>query len=141
MTRITWIPDQVGYDKNQVVYDDKPQRHLQPQPQPQPQPVLVHHHRLLGQAGVALERVFDFFLGGGVLLPRLDLLLEHFGPRAVQIDLFARAFVHDFETMTLQQGLLVTGAGSAGALASTCITAKVSDSYNRFMRSFSLNLC
>ena len=65
----------------------------------------MHHHRLLRQACVAFECVFDFFLRGGVLLPSLDLLLEHFGPRAVQLHLFARAFVNDFKTMAFQQGL------------------------------------
>jgi len=44
------------------------------------QAMSVHDDRLLGQAGVAFQRVFDFFLRGGVLLPGLDLLLEHFGP-------------------------------------------------------------
>jgi hypothetical protein len=62
------------------------------------------------KACVAFERVFDFFLRGGVLLPSLDLLLEHFGPRAVQVNLFARAFVHDFKSMAFQQGL----AGGTG---------------------------
>ena len=43
----------------------------------------VNDHRLLGQAGVALEGVFNFLLGGRVLLPRLDVHLEHFCPRAI----------------------------------------------------------
>jgi hypothetical protein len=49
----------------------------------------VNHNRLLRQACVTLERVLDFFLGRGVLLPSLYLLLEHFGPRAIQVNLFA----------------------------------------------------
>lgn len=49
----------------------------------------VHHHRLLGQARVALKGVFHFFLRWGVQLPGLDLLLEHFCPGAVQVNLFA----------------------------------------------------
>lgn len=40
----------------------------------------MHHNRLLGKSRVALERVFDFFLSGCVLLPSLNLLLEHLGP-------------------------------------------------------------
>ena len=49
----------------------------------------VHHHRVLCQFGVAFQRVFHFFLGGRVLLPGGDALLEQFGPQAVQVDLFA----------------------------------------------------
>ena len=43
----------------------------------------VNHHGLLGQAGVTLEGVFDFLLGGCVLLPSLDVHLEHFCPGAI----------------------------------------------------------
>ena len=65
----------------------------------------VDHHRLLRQAGIAFECVFHLFLCGRVLLPGLDLLLEHFGPGTIQIDLFPRALVHDFKTVALQHGL------------------------------------
>ncbi|MEN9624406.1 MAG: hypothetical protein RJB17_1201 [Pseudomonadota bacterium] len=82
-TRTTWIPDQVGYDKTQSFMTTKDKRQKTKSQTPasgKRQAASVHHHRLLGQAGVTLEGVFDFFLGGGVLLPGLDLLLEHFGP-------------------------------------------------------------
>ena len=59
----------------------------------------VHHHRVLREAGVAVERVFDFFLRRRFLLPSKDLLLKELGPRAVEIDLFARALVHDFKAV------------------------------------------
>ena len=59
----------------------------------------VHDHRILRQAGVTFERVFDFFLGRRAGLPGDDLLLEQLGPGAVEVDLLVDAFVDDLETM------------------------------------------
>ena len=47
----------------------------------------MNDDRLLGQARVGIENFLRLFLGGGVLLPGEDLLLEHFGPGAIQIHL------------------------------------------------------
>ena len=64
-------------------------------------PCSVDNDRLLGQARVAFEGVLDLFLGGAVLLPGLQLLLEQFGPGAIEVDLLARALVDDLEAAAL----------------------------------------
>lgn len=40
----------------------------------------MDYDRILGQASVAVERVFDLFLGGCIPLPIEDFFLEHFCP-------------------------------------------------------------
>lgn len=64
----------------------------------------MHHYRVLRQTSVPVQRVFHFFLRGRVALPGQDLLLEHLGPGAIQIHLFARALVHDFKAVARQLG-------------------------------------
>ena len=64
----------------------------------------MNHHRVLCQASVPVQRVFHFFLRGRVALPGQDLLLEHLGPGAIQVHLFARALVHDFKAVARQLG-------------------------------------
>ena len=44
----------------------------------------MHDERVLRQFGVAVERLFDFFLRGRVQLPGIDLALEGFGPKVME---------------------------------------------------------
>jgi hypothetical protein len=62
---------------------------------------LVNDNRLLCQARVTLKGVFHLFLRWGILLPGLNVHLKHFGPRAIEVNLFARAFVDDFKAVSL----------------------------------------
>ena len=69
---------------------------------------------LLGEAGVFVQRFLYLFFSGGVLLPGQDGLLEHFGPGAIEVHLFARALVHNFKAVAGQLVLsLCCGRGSA----------------------------
>jgi hypothetical protein len=63
---------------------------------------LMQRNRGIGEAAVAFQRVLDFFLGGGILCPGTQALLEHFGPRTIQVNLFARALVHNFKAVASQ---------------------------------------
>ena len=67
-------------------------------------PRSVNEDGRVRQFGVALERVFDFFLRGRVELPGGDLLLEQFGPGPVEVDLLAGALVHDLEAVAREHG-------------------------------------
>ena len=56
--------------------------------------------------------------------PGLDVLLEQFGPGAVQIDLFAGPLVHDFKAVAQQHGqhlrTVLRLAGTRGVLGVRC---------------------
>lgn len=73
----------------------------------------VNDHWVLRQLGVLRQGVFHLVLGGGFDLPLGDVLLEKLGPIAIEVNLFAVAFVHYFKTLARECGL----CGVAGCVS------------------------
>ncbi len=90
----------------------------------------VDDDRVLGQAHVAVQRVVHLFLVWACRAARRGSVPGTSRPRAVQIDLLARALVHDLETVACQLGTRGEAAGASAwaSSASGCMWTTTKDS-------------
>lgn len=78
----------------------------------QPRSNSVNDYRVLRQPSVLLQGFFNLFLRGHIDLPGDDVLLKQLGPGAIEVNLFAGAFVHDLKAVARQHGHALRVLGS-----------------------------